>query len=562
MWLAVRHDPSGLRVTGALWRRGAAHAAAVTVQRPPRAAAAAATQRSARQRHGPLHAGCEPGAGCAARCVAAAAVALSACARADCHLQRRAPPGPHAARAVTDHRVQLALLLLVFGVVIAQQILTNADAARSDAVRKRKRDDDVSRRWWALGAFTLLMSGPGALAALMRDNAPRTFLVRSREHSTISLVVQHWPDRQFRDKFRVSRAVFNAIVEGVSHRVTDSECLNPALRAPASFKVAVCLYHLAHGGSFVNTADAAGIGVSTVHKYVTEVCTAIVTGPLRRKYVRLPTVEERELVREQFALRRGIPDVDLAVDGTHVPWRPDDAETREDHHNYKGWYSLVSLAYVNSYYMFVDAEIGWPGRANDAAIIEYSALMKALRANPSSVLGPNGVILGDGGCSGVDERIVTPYDNAVTQIQRYCNFCISSTRFFVEQTFGIWKNRFRVLLKPMQCTQRTAVLIIAATMVLHNMCQVLKDTTVVYGTDAEILECMKKYAQPLCPSCAKRNKYTCGHHVAGSSGSGRRHATAAARRDELAQQLWDTRAQRHSTAELERADAGRDYDDE
>eukprot|EP00873_Tetraselmis_striata_P028037 jgi/Tetstr1/448301/TSEL_035587.t1 len=71
-----------------------------------------------------------------------------------------------------------------------------------------------------------------------------------------------------------------------------------------------------------------------------------------------PTPEQVRKVEERFACRRGIRNVGGAVDGTHVPWQPDCENYMEDLHNYKGWYSILVVAMVNSFYMFVDAEVG------------------------------------------------------------------------------------------------------------------------------------------------------------------------------------------------------------
>jgi hypothetical protein len=46
----------------------------------------------------------------------------------------------------------------------------------------------------------------------------------------------------------------------------------------------------------------------------------------------------------------------------------------EEFHNYnKGWYNVLCVAAVNSLYMFVDAEVGHPGRASDSHVTAISA---------------------------------------------------------------------------------------------------------------------------------------------------------------------------------------------
>ena len=55
----------------------------------------------------------------------------------------------------------------------------------------------------------------------------------------------------------------------------------------------------------------------------------------------------------------------MAVDGTHVPFRPDDSTTAIDYmyRNYKGWKSILAVAFVNSFFLFVDADVGAAGRS-------------------------------------------------------------------------------------------------------------------------------------------------------------------------------------------------------
>jgi len=45
----------------------------------------------------------------------------------------------------------------------------------------------------------------------------------------------------------------------------------------------------------------------------------------------------------------------MAVDGTHIPYVPQVENTKNDYKHYKGWTSIQAVAFVNSYYMFVDA---------------------------------------------------------------------------------------------------------------------------------------------------------------------------------------------------------------
>eukprot|EP00961_Rhodomonas_salina_P142506 1918676-Rhodomonas_salina.1 len=100
--------------------------------------------------------------------------------------------------------------------------------------------------------------------------------------------------------------------------------------------------------------------------------------------------------------------------------------------NFKGWFSLNVLAWVSPNYTLVDAEIGHCAQVGDTTMTEMSAMARKLRTDRMAWLGPNGFILGDGGFS-LAEIMMVPYVNPRTKIQKYFNFCLSSTRFVIEE---------------------------------------------------------------------------------------------------------------------------------
>jgi hypothetical protein len=278
-----------------------------------------------------------------------------------------------------------------------------------------------------------------------------------------------------------------------------------------------------------------------VERYVHQVCWAIFTS-LRKKFLRPPTAEEAALVNERFADRRGLGDVGLALDGTHVPWQPEDKAWKQEFHNYKGWYSVLCVFVVNSYYMFVSGEVGHPGRSGDSTVTKNSWFMEEIRKDPVKWLGKeNGLIVSDGGL-GMDDLIITPYPlEGLTQKQRYFNFCLSSTRIYVEQVFGMWKMRWRVLMRETEVKRSRLNFIIWATVILHNICCVYGLTFVPTAEDVEeVLRFMKQYAHTRCKDCVSNNRIHCVHRVRTT-----RARTAVGsqlsmleRRDKLCDQLW------------------------
>eukprot|EP00967_Tisochrysis_lutea_P130023 scaffold224295_cov18-Tisochrysis_lutea.AAC.1 len=65
--------------------------------------------------------------------------------------------------------------------------------------------------------------------------------------------------------------------------------------------------------------------------------------------------------------------------------------------NYKGWTSLLAVAFVDSFYLFVGADdVGQPGRSGDSAVLAESALLNKVKAYREAWLGEGGVIAADG----------------------------------------------------------------------------------------------------------------------------------------------------------------------
>jgi hypothetical protein len=341
--------------------------------------------------------------------------------------------------------------------------------------------------------------------------------------------------------------------------------------APVAFKLGVVLYVLASGASFKATSDAAGVGISTVRKWCklfTTVCCAV----LKPKYMpaQPPAPDNLASITAEFAARRGLPHVAMACDGSHVPFRTH----HNDYKNYKGWYSTLVLAFVNSFYLFVDGTVGYPGRAGDNTVLRHSWLMRQIEANPLAWLGPNGVILGDGGAGDGDEVFMQPYRTPSTPEEFYFNFCHSSTRFFVEETFGRWKNRFRFLLTDHPIKHELHTQLVYCTLILHNVCTIHKDDAVAFdlSSDDTWKEFFQIYKRNRCPTCTRYNIAHCIHNKrnrdkARSTNLNQPVGTPVAQRAHMTESLWESlkaglhdmhvpRAHEHAALMQLRASAG------
>jgi hypothetical protein len=157
----------------------------------------------------------------------------------------------------------------------------------------------------------------------------------------------------------------------------------------------VALYATGQGGPVKVLGDAASIGVSTLHKYLEQYADACTT---HLKPIYMPGTAcfdmERQAVQGQFASRRGLSPVSLACDGTRIPFKPKGKKLAMEYRNFKGWSSILAVAFVDSYYRFFDIDVGYPGRAGAKTVLKQNWLMREIGQDPDRWLGPGGSFWG------------------------------------------------------------------------------------------------------------------------------------------------------------------------
>ncbi|RLM91361.1 putative nuclease HARBI1 [Panicum miliaceum] len=184
------------------------------------------------------------------------------------------------------------------------------------------------------------------------------------------------PEDEFRRAFRMSRATFEAVCEELGAAVAKEDTM---LRAaiPVRQRVAVCIWRLATGEPLRLVSKRFGLGISTCHKLVLEVCAAI-KAVLMPKAVQWP--EAPADVAAQFEAASGIANVVGSMYTTHIPIIAPKANVaayynrRHTERNQKTSYSITVQGVVDAAGAFTDVCIGWPGSMSDADVLDRSAL--------------------------------------------------------------------------------------------------------------------------------------------------------------------------------------------
>jgi hypothetical protein len=147
--------------------------------------------------------------------------------------------------------------------------------------------------------------------------------------------------------------------------------------------------------------------------------------------------------------------------------------------NYKDYYSVVLMAVADSNYRFVYVNIGSYGKDCDSTIFKRSALWKSIVTGAldlpeqRSLPGTEGpavpfVLVGDE-AFGLHNHLLRPFGGPqLSDQKKFFNYRLSSARRYVECSFGILSNKWRILHRAINVEPDFGVDIVKACVVLHN----------------------------------------------------------------------------------------------
>ena len=304
----------------------------------------------------------------------------------------------------------------------------------------------------------------------------------SSSHWWERIVLETFTEEQWIENFRMKRETFEFVCSKLEPTLSADE---KHVRKPLDVKtqVAVALYWLASSAEYRTVGNLFGIGTSTVHECVHDVCNALVEC-LLDDYVRFPKDDDLKDVVVGYEERWGFPNCGGAIDGTHIPIRaPQNAHG--DYVNRKGFYSLIMQAVCDYKYIFRDINIGWPGRVHDARVLANSDIFlkgetgalfpswcKRLQLPDREVSLPI-VLIGDPAYP-LRPWLLRPYSNRgqLSVVQQAFNYRLSRARMTIENSFGRLKGRWRCLQYRLDVDTCFACTVIAACVILHNVCEI------------------------------------------------------------------------------------------
>lgn len=233
--------------------------------------------------------------------------------------------------------------------------------------------------------------------------------------------------------------------------------------------------YLGSGCTFTDLHYSYRLGISTISKIVREVCTYIWT-VLHLECIPVPTKKDWEDIASNFEKNANFPHCIEAVDGKHIRIiNP----LGSMYFNYKGYSSVVLMAVADSNYRFVYVDIGSYGKDCDSNIFKKSSLWEIIKNEKielpeerclSGTTNPkmSYFLVGDE-AFGLHKHLLRPYGgHNLTTKKRIFNYRLSRARRYIECSFGILSNKWRIFHRPINLQPDFAADIIKACVVLHN----------------------------------------------------------------------------------------------
>ena len=245
-------------------------------------------------------------------------------------------------------------------------------------------------------------------------------------------------------------------------------------------QVAVCLYYFGSCCEYRVVGDVFGIHRSTVWKCIHRVTDAILK-VLMPIWIKMPDKEECENIAEYFEEKTNIPQAILVIDGSHIPVSAPKIGY-QDYVNRKGWTSIVLQGVVDNKLLFRNIYCQEPGCTHDATVLRNSNLFKYKDlVIPDGTKEINGVkipylIVGDPAYPLLPWLMKNYiYTSKISVEEDSFNVYLNKIRVNVEIAFGHLKNRWRRLLKKIECHISFVPQLVAACCVLHNITTSFKD---------------------------------------------------------------------------------------
>ncbi|CAI6346371.1 unnamed protein product [Macrosiphum euphorbiae] len=277
----------------------------------------------------------------------------------------------------------------------------------------------------------------------------------------------------FKNYLRIDGTTFDFLLDLIGPLIQKEDTIMRE-SIPPEQRLLATLTFLATGMSYQRLKFSTAISASSLCEIIPETCDAIFK-VLKKDYLTFPkNKNEWQSISKGFKDQWQVINCGGALDGKHVRIIPP-KDSGAHFYNYKGFYSMVLMALVNSNYEFIYVDIGKNGRCSDGGVIEHTTFYKKLLAgtldlpnNYETEENLNFSFLADDAFA-LHNHVLKPYPGSgVTHEERIFNYRLARGRNVVENAFGLLTSRFRVLHTAINMSPDNIKKVVLAICALHN----------------------------------------------------------------------------------------------
>ncbi|CAI9102982.1 OLC1v1001388C1 [Oldenlandia corymbosa var. corymbosa] len=282
-----------------------------------------------------------------------------------------------------------------------------------------------------------------------------------------------FPEDEFKKEFRMGKATFDMICNELTTSIEKNDKRRKDA-VPVRKRVAVCIWRLATGEKLKDVAEKFGLGTSTIHKIIREVCEALET-VLKDKYLKWPEVESAKMIQDGYESLSGIPKLIGSMYTTDIPIiAPTKDPSKYRHENEMTCYSVRVQGVVNHKGVFTDVFIGSPGLMSDDQVLKESVQKESDLAE--TVKGLRGVLIGAGCGYTLSDGVVVPYAKPKRWTHSDFNMRLGKVEKVSKDAFARLKGRWCCLERlDVKVIKDVPNIIILACCILHNICELMNE---------------------------------------------------------------------------------------
>ena len=310
-----------------------------------------------------------------------------------------------------------------------------------------------------------------------RRNQPRSWVLPRPDRSWFDT---HYfdvtiPDDYFQRQLCVSRNTFRVLLNVLRPQLTRQNTYMRDCVTPEKI-LALGLYRLAHGNSYVTIGSNFNVGKTTVFEAVQDVVGALCG--MKEEYIKFPSTNQEILAaRQTFETLSNLPNVVGAIGVTHIKIK-NPIENGADYFSGLQQHDVVLQAVADGGGRFLDVEAGFPGSLPDSSVLRDSTLYRritneGLMAKQTVTVGGREirpVLLGSSAYPRYPWLLKPHHEYTNSPLEINFNKELSKARMSVDRAFGVLRRRWGILQKRLDSNISFTNKVIVACCVLHNFC--------------------------------------------------------------------------------------------